>query len=63
MMLTRADDSEMLGVALRTLIYHYPWNRFRVVCRDVTWYQLVIILRSNGQETSETVMDARGVSS
>ena len=51
----------MLGLALCTLIYHEPSNRFSIVCRDVTWYQLVIILRS--QETTETLMDARGVSS
>jgi len=51
----------MLGLALCTLIYHQLWNWFSVVCRDVTWYQLVIILRS--QETTETLMDARGVSS
>jgi len=51
----------MLGLALCTLIDHQPSNRFSVVCRDVTWYQLVIILRS--QETTETLMDARGVSS
>jgi len=60
-MLTRADDSEMLGLALCILIYHQPSNRFSVVCCDVTWDQLVIILRL--QETTETLMDARGVSS
>jgi len=60
-MLTPADDSEILGLALFTLIYHQPSNRFCVVCRDVTWYQLVIIFRS--QETTETLMEARGVSS
>jgi len=52
---------EMLGLALCTLINYPPLNRFSVVCRDVTWYQLVIILRS--QEMTETLMDARGVSS
>jgi len=51
----------MLGLALCTPIYHQPSNRFSVVCRDVTWYELVIILRS--QETTEALMDARGGSS
>jgi len=60
-MLTRADDSEMPGLALCTLIYHQPLNRFSVVCRDVMWYQLVITLHS--EETTETLIDARGVSS
>ena len=60
-MLTRADNPEMLGLALCTLIYHQPSNRFSAVCRDVTWYQLGIIWRS--QETTETPRDARGVSS
>ena len=60
-MLTRAEDSYMLGLALCTLIYHQPSNRFSIVCSDVTWYQLVIIMRS--QETTETLMDAQGVSS
>jgi len=60
-MLMRADDLEMLGLVLCTLIFHQPLNWFRVVCRDVMWYQLVIIWRS--QETTERQMDARGVSS
>ena len=60
-MLRRANDSEMLGVALGTLIYHQLSKSSSVVCRDVTWYQLVIILHS--QKTTETLMDARGVSS
>ena len=60
-MLTRADNPEMLGLALCTLIYDQLSNRFSVGCRDVTWYQLVMIFRS--QETTETLMDARGVSS
>jgi len=51
----------MLGLALCTLIYHQPSNRFSVVCRDVMWDQLVITLGS--QETTETLMDTRGVSS
>jgi len=60
-MLMRADDLEMLGLVLCTLIFHQPSNWFRVVCHDVKWYQLVIIWRS--QETTERLMDARGVSS
>jgi len=46
----------MLGLALCTLIYYQLLNRFRIVCRDVTWYQLVIILRA--QEMTETLIDA-----
>jgi len=60
-MLTRANDSEMLGLALCKLIYHQLSNRFSVVCLDVMWYQLAIILHS--QEMTQTLMDARGVSS
>jgi len=60
-MLTQEDELQMLGLAWCTLIYYQPSNRFSVVCRDITSYQLVIILRS--QETTETLMDAGGVSS
>jgi len=60
-MLKRGDDSEMQGLALCTLIYHQTLNRFSVVCPDVTWYQLVIILCS--LETTETLMNTQGVSS
>jgi len=55
-MLKCVADSEILGLALSRLIYDLPSNRFRVVYANVTWYQLVIILRS--QKMPETLMDA-----
>jgi len=60
-MLMLADDLEMRGLVLCTLIFYQPSNWFRFVCPDVMWYQLVIIWRS--QETTERLMDAGGVSS